>query len=556
MKSTDVISSIIRRQIQKAHLLRLKPWNDLIAADFGSFLVDANDREQAKKVLLATSMGGFLHGSIVESSLAIALALRGARVEILLCDSFLPACQLTEIAGVSPSRLLKMQPQPRCHSCHSAAKRIFEPLGLRIHWLGELLTSDDLVVAKRIANEIPFGQIDSYRLKGMAIGEHSMAGALRYFARGDLEGERHGELVLRRYLEAGIQTALATEHLLDAGEFDVACFNHGLYVPQGVIGEVCRKSSLRVVNWNPAYKRHTFIFSHGDTYHHTMVSEPTQDWKNLEWDEDLELMTMGYLKSRWRGTEDWIWFHDRPIEDSRLIEVETGIDFSKPCIGLLTNVMWDAQLHYSSNAFSNMLEWVIETISYFEKRPDLQLIIRAHPAEIRGFVPSRQPIIVEILREFPNLPNNVHLIPPESQISTYALIERCNAILIYNTKTGIEVSSMGIPTIVAGEAWIRNKGFSLDADSPQEYFTLLDKLPLASGLDDDQLQLAKKYAFHFFFRRMIPLPFITQGKNGGFGLDLSTIEDLKSGNHLGLDVICDGILENQPFIYPAELQLT
>ena len=32
--------------------------------------------------------------------------------------------------------------------------------------------------------------------------------------------------------------------------------------------------------------------------------------------------------------------------------------FRKPVIGLLTNVFWDAQLHYRANAFKDMLDWI------------------------------------------------------------------------------------------------------------------------------------------------------------------------------------------------------
>jgi hypothetical protein len=283
-----------------------------------------------------------------------------------------------------------------------------------------------------------------------------------------------------------------------------------------------------------------------------MISEPTRAWENISWTPKLENETMDYLKSRWHGKEDWIWFHDEPQEDLDKIVQETGADPTVPWVGLFTNVMWDAQLHYQSNAFVSMLDWVLQTIAYFEKHPNLQLLIRVHPAELRGGVPSRQPLVKEINRVFPQLPSNVFVIPPESQISTYALAERCNAALIYNTKTGIEISSMGIPVVVAGEAWIRNKGFSVDADTPDEYFKILDQLPFTSKLHTAELERARKYAFHFFFRRMIPLPFIQPTEKFKFTLDIQSLKQLKPGQFPGLDVICDGILKDRPFIYPAE----
>src|SRR5690606_24327778 len=113
---------------------------------------------------------------------------------------------------------------------------------------------------------------------------------------------------------------------------------------------------------------------------------------------------LNYLKSRWDGSRDWIYFHEKPGKDAAAFASEIGIDTNKPCIGLLTNVMWDAQLHYPANAFPNMLDWVLRTIEYFSKRPDLQLLVRIHPAEVRGTIPSRQPLRAEISKAYPSLP--------------------------------------------------------------------------------------------------------------------------------------------------------
>jgi len=267
----------------------------------------------------------------------------------------------------------------------------------------------------------------------------------------------------------------------------------------------------------------------------------------------MEADIMAYLKSRWRGTNDWIWFHDQPEENLEHIARETGADFSRPVIGMLTNVMWDAQLHYPANAFPDMLDWVIKTIDYFAKRPELQLLIRVHPEEIRGALLSRQLIADENKEAFPLLPKNVFVIPPGSQVSTYAAMQACNAVIIYGTKTGVELSSMGIPVIVAGEAWIRNKGVTMDASSAEDYFKLLDRLPLESRLNEATVERARKYAYHFFFRRMIPLEFMEPASgHSPYRLEIGNLSDLMPGRSRGLDIICNGILRGTDFIYPAE----
>ncbi len=507
------------------------------------------------KVLIATSVGAYMGGTIMESTLGLALALRGAEIHTFLCDSVLPACMESQVRWYPKIKnFIKNGPQADlCKDCFLPANELYQSLGFKTHRYSDYLSQEDFKKVNYISSNLSLEEMTQFKYEDISIGEHALAGTLRFFARATLDDEPLAFEVLQRYFKAALLTALATQKLFKSYAFESAVFHHGIYVPQGIIGEIARKENVRVINWNPAYRKKCFIFSHNDTYHHTLMTESVENWKNINWNKTIEDTVLEYLKSRWQGTQDWIWFHEKPQVDLTKIEVELNIDFSKPCIGMLTNVMWDAQLHYPANAFPNMLDWVLETISYFIMRPDLQLIIRIHPAEIRGTLPSRQAILTEIQRKFPHLPSNVFIIPPESNISTYMLMLQCDTVLIYGTKTGVELTSMGIPVIVAGEAWIRGKGVTLDASSKKHYFSLLDNLPLGKKLTPELITKARKYAYHFFFRRMIPLEFMEpSGKAPPFKLNINNVDHLKAGSDKGLDIICNGILKGSDFIYQHE----
>jgi hypothetical protein len=545
------------RLVARRHRLATEQpdWTAILSSERSSWDQVVAAARGGQRVLVATSVGSHLAGTSLESVLAAALTLRGAEVDVLLCDTALPACLAADVTWYPNQRQFAHHGPSRdlCRGCFDSGAAVYRGLGLRVRTYSEYLSSLDRELAARLAAEVPMAEIPAYTLDGLAVGEHAVAGALRFYARATLDGEPEAEAVVRRYFQAALLTCLATRALLQEVPYEVAVFHHGIYVPQGLIGECCRSAGVRVVNWNPAYRKQCFIFSHGDTYHHTLMAEPTESWEHIKWSPQLEAGLLEYLESRWYGTQDWIWFHDRPMADLERISREVGADFSKPCVGLLTNVMWDAQLHYPANAFANMLEWVVSTIEWFARRPDLQLIIRVHPAELRGTLVSRQPILAEIRRRFPALPSNVFTIGPESQVSTYAVMSRCNAVLIYGTKTGVELASIGTPVIVAGEAWIRNKGITLDAASAADYFALLERLPLPTAMPEARIQRARRYAYHFFFRRMIPLEFMQPSRDDvPYRVSLRSFRELARGRSRGLDVICEGILRNQPFTYPAE----
>ena len=527
-------------------------WQRLIAADAQRWQSARAAAANGPRVLFATAIGSYAHAVTLESSLAAALTFRGANVHVLLCDGAMTACAECE-ASLYPNvaRFVEHGPaRDLCRDCQWPAERVYQRLGLTIHRYGDWLTADDRAHARRLATTLPFDQIEAFTLDGLAIGEHAYAGALRFFATGSLDDQPHGEAVLRRYLESALLTAFATRRLIRSVGFTSAVFTHGIYVPWGLIGEVARQERVKVSTWNVAYRKRRFIFSHDDSYHHTLMSEPLSHWENNTLSPEQEQDLMQYLASRREGMFDWIVFHRPTTQNAEHIATKIGIDPRRPVIGLLTNVSWDAQLHYPANAFANMLDWLVQTCRYFATRPDLQLLVRVHPAEISGFPPSRQPILGELRKHVPTLAPNIHIVPPESGLSTYALMSLCNSAIIYGTKMGVELTAVGLPVIVAGEAWIRNKGLTHDATTPEEYFKILERLPFLERLGPAQLSRARRYAYHFFFNRMIPLPFI-QPKAGYpiYSLKLEALKHLLPGESEGLDTICDGILGRGPFVF-------
>ena len=256
-----------------------------------------------------------------------------------------------------------------------------------------------------------------------------------------------------------------------------------------------------------------------------------------------------YLNSRRWGSQDFISYYPNPLEDRDKIIRELALDTSKKIIGLFTNLSWDGQVVFHDTAFNNMFEWITETIEYFIKKPHLQLIIRIHPAEVKGAVETRQKLLPEIRAKFPQLPEHIKIISSNSNISTYTLSDLVDSAIVYTTKVGLEFSVKGIPVIVAGEAFYRNKGFTNDANSKSEYFSLLNEIPEFERNSSQLIKRARKYAYYYFFRRFIPFEFTNHRTwNNILGLRIDSLEKLLPGRDKNLDLICSGILEGTPFI--------
>src|SRR5688572_11948847 len=114
--------------------------------------------------------------------------------------------------------------------------------------------------------------------------------------------------------------------------FTSVVVTHGIYVPWGIMAEVARAEGAHVSTWNVAYRKRRFIFSHDDTYHHTLMTEPREHWEKQPLSEPQERELMQYLASRREGLFDWIVFHRPSRQDPAQIARQVGVDPGRPVI--------------------------------------------------------------------------------------------------------------------------------------------------------------------------------------------------------------------------------
>ena len=514
--------------------------------DILALFSSSTEPRRVKNILFATSMANYDGANNIDAIMSLQLARMGHRVSVILCDKKLGACQLSKIGKIAPQEFVRSGNSSICDECYYQGKGKFRLQDVDLLRYGQFFSAADQKKIDEILVAIPVDQIRNFKLHDVAVGEHAYAGALRYYARGDLAGEDHGQEILKIFFKASLKTFMVFFNLFKARNIDVVVAHHGIYVPQGIIVGIAKIFDVRIVTHNPAYRKNTFIFAHNDSYHHTMLAEDSQRWLGIELTNARRRKIQDYLNSRRTGKDDWIWFAENSGKyPPRLQKMLRSEKTNYLCC---TSVMWDAQLHYKANAFDSMADWIVETIRLFiEGEVAGNLIIRVHPAEISGAIPSRQKITDVINEHFEILPENIFLVDPDSAVSTYDLIDDSDVCIVYNTKTGIEMAANGAKVVVAGEAWIRGKGFTIDVTDKNLYPEILRQAPTNNKLSTEQHDIALKYAYYFFFRRMIKLPMISSPKKFNLVLDSQIKPTDLIAAKSSLDTISNGIVEGTFF---------
>lgn len=489
----------------------------------------------------------------IEVILSHSLRLRGVDTHMVSCDRALPACLVDPLGNHHLGSPIEY-PQhyslaSTCRHCVRSLDLLYENSLTPLIRMSEFCSKDDLNDAVQIVAQLSPESFSDFVYEDVGVGQHALASSFRVTGRGTLLDTPYHQWVLKHQLIGSIVVAKVTRAILKAHKPDRIALTHGIYVDHGTIAETARSMGVPLTVFVRPYRKDTVMLCHHDTYHRALLNESPSLWANRQLNEAEGSQLMEYVDSRRSGTMDSLTYHPNPIEGRDRIIEELELTKEKPIVSLFTNVLWDAQIYHACNAFPNMLEWVFETVDYYSKHPETQLVIRVHPAEVKSKRQSQQPVVDELKCRFPSLPSNIKVVPPENDISSYDLVEASQAALVFGTKMGLEIALRRIPVIVAGESFVRNKGITHDAASASEYFELLDRIPTMGKLSDEQFYRAQQYGYHFYFRRQIDFGFFKEGTSKEeLRFTLKSLDELQLGQNSNLDKICQGLMTGSEFI--------
>ena len=491
-----------------------------------------------------------------ETTLATSLRLRGIQPYFLMCDHALPACEWNRWGNYDPDPGEFAPPvgSPwrglNCDHCTSSLAAVLANFPYPVARFREMIRPEDRGRLTAIVDAVPFDEYRSVVYRGVAVGDQAFASTLRAVQRGTLESTPYTRWLYRRYLLAALWVVELGERVLEHVRPDHMIVVHGVYVTHGTLCELARRKGVHVVVWDASYRRDALEFSHDVPLILALKDAPNTVWSERTLLPEQEKRIIAYLDSRRFGSQDQITYHAHAIESREQLISEFDLDLNRPIFSLYTNIMHDEAIFYSSKIFRDQLDWLFQTITYFSTRPGYQLVIRVHPSEARG-MGTKQAILDEIKAHYPNLPENVKVIPPESHLSSYTLADMSQSALIFGSRIGLEIAVRGIPVIVVGDTFVGRKGFTYDPNSQEEYFALLDRGAQLPRNSLEVVKLGLKFAYHLFFRATADFPHVhARGVDMSRGLRLTfrRLSDLAPGHSASVDAICDGIMRGSDFV--------
>lgn len=464
-----------------------------------------------------------------DGMLAQALRLRGASVHFVTCGGGLEVCDRVNT--------WEGPPVP-CRSCTAYVNDSIDAHGfprtsLSDDW--EAVTPDpghwpelDEIPASGLASvvdgDLPLGALVDVPVKWFLLASH-------------LDDDPLGPLTTRRFLRSARRLARAVSAMLDRIRPDTVVLFNGLFLFEAIAFELCRRRGIDVVTYERGHIKETLVFRQGEPACLLEPGAAWSRWRDIPLTLDEERQLDDYLDDRRLGrrTIDQYW---------------KGASFTRPgrpsngrLVSLFPNLTWDSAVIGREIAFPSIRAWVTAAVQAFAVRPEHQLVIRAHPAEVK--LPgkqTREPISQLLAKDVSVLPPNVTVVDSNDPASSYPLMAASDAGLVFTSTVGLEMAMQGKPVIVAGETHYRGRGFTVDVSDPAEFQAALDGVLADPGAHRPDAALTRRYAYLFFFRDPVDSLGVEEHVPGLVRISVRNLADLGPGRNAGWDRVCDGIL--------------
>jgi hypothetical protein len=402
---------------------------------------------------------------------------------------------------------------------YSGAKRIFAAYGItdfvsfeKLVWDPKLYRRCVAEAARLAAGPTDFASVKEWTYRDAWIGPQILATVSRKTFNGTPDPtDPAARAELLRQLPLAIGFVHAAERYFDAQRPDVILVNE----PNSTLGpfvDVAIARGIPIIHFIQPSREDALVFKcltrETRRIHPHSISAAMLDRLAAEpWTGEHERALDEEFRRRYGGV--WrVQQRNQPgtVEMSaQEIRGELGLDGAKPTAVLFSHVLWDANLFYGRDLFDNYGHWFVETVKAAAANPNLNWLIKLHPAnlwkrELAGVTSEYNEL--RLIREaIGELPEHLHLLEPKTPISTLSLFRMADAGITVRGSIGYEMPCFGVPVVTAGTGRNSGFGFTLDHDSADDYRARLARLHTVPRLGAAAVHRAKVHAYALMARR-------------------------------------------------------
>ncbi len=456
------------------------------------------------------------------------LKLRGAEVKVLVCNGFLPACEIKSFKNSDD--------KDACFSCKLNVKNIVSLFDLDVEYISNIISDNDLRGINSLSEKL--NQNNNIEIENINYTQIINDSVVRYYYGAVPEKVEDIKLL-------NIQTTLIS----------LACakyFNE--WSPTRLLNSMSEYSA-----WNPFKK---YYENKGVPFNLLSISQFNFNSLLLNWYELYESdnrykqwlsarksmplnktennILFNFIQNRINGLSEV--FHSLNFfdEEANIFQYFT-IDKTKKNYFLFSNIYWDIGMSETGSLYNGVIDWVISTIEILKDNSSIHLYIKPHPGEVFDSAKSIKTISDFIKERFPILPQNVTIIEPSWKINTYKLFPFIDLAILYNGTLGIELLLSSKNILITAKA---PYSFIHGVNFPRTVGDYKEEL-LNNRINNINIDEVRLFSYFYFIKTLIPWNLTKKAYGDNFfKYEIVNLHDLEKGKNYYLDHLLDSIINS------------
>lgn len=261
---------------------------------------------------------------------------------------------------------------------------------------------------------------------------------------------------------------------------------------QAVIARMAAKHGALLVQYNSNYlcwlpyvNNVNYKFSFNDTFRHNV-----NDIFQKESERDFCAEADEYIKSVFKVRENASLTEEYAFKNKKIVSkeealTEIGINNQYKNVIIMCHCFTDSTLCEGNSTFQDYYEWYEETLKIVSTIEKVNWIIRPHPA---SWTYNEEGIARGLFEKYRS--DNMYWMGENYSSAMVPVI--ADVIITVSGSAGYEYACLGIPSIVLGNPFYYQYGYTYNVENLEHYKHLLNNIDSVKKLTEEQIAIAKK----------------------------------------------------------------
>ncbi len=320
------------------------------------------------------------------------------------------------------------------------------------------------------------------------------------------EKNQKNKKLFEKIQKRNLDFAIKFKSFVKKNKFDNYIIDSGSWAEYGVAFSILQELGKTITCYGYKNDKNSIMISKNTPFNDLDIDEAWKKMKNKSIRKSY--FTIEKISKKKFYTKDvFLNFHTEDPLNKEKVYKRLFLKKNNYTILILTNLAFDTTVltKKTNHLFKSHFDWLKKTISFLAQKNNCNIIIRPHPAEkLTNCNMSCERYINNYLDK---LGDNFTILPSQTSINTYGLIDIADLGLVYSSDIGWEMVLKNKPVISGGMGAAWGKNIQYDPKSLRDYFNKINFFVKNKNFTLPNLKKTNAVKFMNFYMQEVPKTF-------------------------------------------------